>query len=100
MNCCKSLKTIFGQCSRPGTVLHNGQVYCWQHSPQRTEEKRAKQKQERLDKYLQDQTAERNFEQKIKLGRLKKQAGLDDLTESDLLKIIERGGILIILKNM
>jgi hypothetical protein len=84
-------KRFLGYCDRKPSVVREGVDYCWQHDPERlsrvVKENRQKRKVEMAER-------ETKVDAEIHQRQLRRQAGVDALSEADLLTIIRLGGIL------
>ena len=84
-------KGRFGwDCDRKGTIEREGKWYCWQHDPDRLD-REARERNEQRKREL----AELEAKHEARLARriLEETAGTNNLTDDDLRRIIELGGI-------
>lgn len=87
---------FLGSCDRKPSVVCDGKHYCWQHDPERLKSAAA----ERWAKRKQEITAtEAKIDAEIETRKLKRESGIDALTDDDLRKIIKLGGIKAILQR-
>lgn len=98
--CCFDLPGLGGQCLRMGTAEHDGKFYCWQHDPTFQENLRIKKREERLAQYKRQAEEEEKLIKEEKRKELMRLAKLHLLTESELMLIIEHGGILEIVQTL
>lgn len=94
--CASSPTSFLGYCERKPSVVRDGVHYCWQHDPERLEKQRKLQWEQRKAELARlEAKIDKDQERRILL----KKAGLDVVTNEQLHKIIELGGITKIIET-
>lgn len=99
-HCHGKLKHTFGECLRKPTVFRDGVAFCWQHDPGDPVERQERAKAERMKRWEEIQEMERKFDAKAERRKLEAEAEIDNLSNSDLKKIVELGGIYAMLSDL
>lgn len=87
---CQGRPRFYGYCQGRVSVERDGKRYCWRHDPVRIAETAAKARAERLARY---KAEEARWEAQERRADLRRNSGIDTLTDQDLQQIMAAGGI-------
>jgi len=96
MDQCQGRLRFMGHCERRPTVVRDGKHYCWQHDPVRLQEIALEQRRQSAER---TRKIEEKHDTCIQRRRLEEDSGVSSLTNEDLEKIIQMGGMSKILNN-